>query len=311
MHCSANVGPKGDLALFFGLSGTGKTSLSADPGRRLIGDDEHGWGDNGIFNFEGGCYAKCINLSQKYEPQIWNAIRFGAVYENVVLKKGTREPDYSDDSLTENTRAAYPVDYIDNVIESGQGGHPKAVIFLSADSFGVLPPISVLTTEQAMYYFLSGYTSKLAGTEAGVTTPQATFSSCFGAAFLPLQPIEYANLLRERIEKYRVRCYLINTGWTGGSFGIGKRININYTRSMVQAAISGDLDRVEMVTDPIFGLRMPTLCPGVPGDVLIPRNTWQDKEAYDMQAAGLAARFKKNFQQFALPDDEVRNAGPR
>ncbi|MFL5653689.1 MAG: phosphoenolpyruvate carboxykinase (ATP), partial [Ktedonobacteraceae bacterium] len=261
--------------------------------------------------FEGGCYAKCINLSQKYEPQIWNAIRFGAVYENVVLKKGTREPDYSDDSLTENTRAAYPVDYIDNVIESGQGGHPKAVIFLSADSFGVLPPISVLTTEQAMYYFLSGYTSKLAGTEAGVTTPQATFSSCFGAAFLPLQPIEYANLLRERIEKYRVRCYLINTGWTGGSFGIGQRININYTRSMVQAAISGDLDRVEMVTDPIFGLRMPTLCPGVPGDVLIPRNTWQDKEAYDMQAAGLAARFKKNFQQFALPDDEVRNAGPR
>ncbi len=311
MHCSANVGPKGDVALFFGLSGTGKTSLSADPGRRLIGDDEHGWGDNGIFNFEGGCYAKCINLSQKYEPQIWNAIRFGAVYENVVLKKGTREPDYSDDSLTENTRAAYPVDYIDNVIESGQGGHPKAVIFLSADSFGVLPPISALTTEQAMYYFLSGYTSKLAGTEAGVTTPQATFSSCFGAAFLPLQPIEDANLLRERIEKYRVRCYLINTGWTGGSFGIGQRININYTRSMVQAAISGDLDRVEMVTDPIFGLRMPTLCPGVPGDVLIPRNTWQDKEAYDMQAAGLAARFKKNFQQFALPDDEVRNAGPR
>src|SRR2546429_2674732 len=311
MHCSANVGSAGDVALFFGLSGTGKTSLSADTSRFLIGDDEHGWGDNGIFNFEGGCYAKCINLSKKYEPQIWNAIRFGAVYENVVVDPITREPDYSDDSLTENTRAAYPVDFIDNVIESGRGGHPGAIIFLSADSFGVLPPISKLTTEQAMYYFLSGYTSKLAGTEKGVTTPQATFSSCFGAAFLPLQPIEYANLLRERIEKYRVRCYLINTGWTGGSFGIGQRININYTRSMVQAAISGDLDRVEMVTDPIFGLRMPTLCPGVPGDVLIPRNTWQDKEAYDMQAAGLAARFKKNFQQFALPDDEVRNAGPR
>ena len=311
MHCSANVGPRGNVALFFGLSGTGKTSLSADPGRRLIGDDEHGWGENGIFNFEGGCYAKCINLSQKYEPQIWNAIRFGAVYENVVLKKGTREPDYSDDSLTENTRAAYPVDYIDNVIESGVGGHPKAVIFLSADSFGVLPPISLLTTEQAMYYFLSGYTSKLAGTEAGVTTPQATFSSCFGAAFLPLQPIEYANLLRERIEKYKVRCYLINTGWTGGPFGVGERININYTRSMVRAAIGGDLDSVEMVTDPIFGLRMPTLCPDVPAVVLIPRNTWQDKEAYNMQAADLAARFKKNFQQFALPDDEVRNAGPR
>jgi phosphoenolpyruvate carboxykinase (ATP) len=311
MHCSANVGPGGDVALFFGLSGTGKTSLSADPGRHLIGDDEHGWGDNGIFNFEGGCYAKCINLSQKYEPQIWNAIRFGSVYENVVLRKNTREPDYSDDSLTENTRAAYPVDFIDNVIESGRGGHPRAVVFLSADSFGVLPPISMLTTEQAMYYFLSGYTSKLAGTEAGVTTPQATFSSCFGAAFLPLRPGEYADLLRERIVKYKVRCYLINTGWTGGPFGIGERININYTRAMVRAAISGALDGVEMVTDPIFGLRSPTSCPDVPEDVLLPRNTWGDKEAYDLQAADLATRFKKNFQQFTSSSVEVRNAGPR
>ncbi len=311
MHCSANVGPDDDVALFFGLSGTGKTSLSADPSRHLIGDDEHGWGDNGVFNFEGGCYAKCINLSKKYEPQIWNAIRFGAVYENVVLNKETREPDYADDSLTENTRAAYPVDFIDNVVESGMGGQPKAVIFLSADSFGVLPPISVLTTEQAMYYFLSGYTSKLAGTEAGVTTPEATFSSCFGAAFLPLRPGEYANLLRERIEKHKVRCYLINTGWTSGPYGVGERININYTRAMVRAAISGALDNVEMVTDPVFGLHSPTSCPEVPSEVLIPRNAWKDKEAYDRLAQDLASRFKKNFQQFSLPSDEVRQAGPR
>lgn len=311
MHCSANVGPEGDVALFFGLSGTGKTSLSADPSRRLIGDDEHGWGDNGVFNFEGGCYAKCINLSEKNEPQIWNAIRFGAVYENVVLREGSREPDYADDSLTENTRVAYPVDYIPNVIESGMGGQPKAVIFLSADSFGVLPPVSQLTTEQAMYYFLSGYTSKLAGTEAGVTTPEATFSSCFGAAFLPLRPGEYANLLRERIEKHHVRCYLINTGWTGGPYGVGSRISIGYTRAIVRAAISGALDNVEFVTDPVFGLRIPTSCPDVPGEILIPRNTWADKEAYDQQAANLAERFKTNFQQFTLVGDDVRDAGPR
>jgi phosphoenolpyruvate carboxykinase (ATP) len=311
MHCSANIGPDNDVALFFGLSGTGKTSLSSDQSRRLIGDDEHGWGDNGVFNFEGGCYAKCINLSKKYEPQIWNAIRFGAVYENVVLNEKTREPDYADDSLTENTRAAYPINFIDNVVESGMGGQPRAVIFLSADSFGVMPPISILSTEQSMYYFLSGYTSKLAGTEKGVTTPEATFSSCFGAAFLPLQPGEYANLLRERIEKYNVRCYLINTGWTGGPYGVGERININYTRAMVRAAISGALDNIEMVTDPIFGLRSPTSCPGVPGELLIPRNTWADKEAFDRQAQDLAARFKKNFQQFSLPGDEIRKAGPR
>jgi phosphoenolpyruvate carboxykinase (ATP) len=311
MHCSANVGPDGDVALFFGLSGTGKTSLSADPSRHLIGDDEHGWGDYGVFNFEGGCYAKCINLSQKYEPQIWNAIRFGAVYENVVLKNGSREPDYADDSLTENTRAAYPVDFIDNVVESGKAGQPQAILFLSADSFGVLPPISKLTTEQAMYYFLSGYTSKLAGTEAGVTTPEATFSSCFGAAFLPLRPGEYANLLRERIEKYNVRCYLINTGWTGGPYGVGERININYTRAMVRAAISGVLENVEAVTDPTFRLHIPTSCPDVPDSLLIPRNTWEDKEAYDRQVADLAERFKKNFTQFTLPSEEVRNAGPR
>ena len=311
MHCSANVGPAGDVALFFGLSGTGKTSLSADPTRRLVGDDEHGWSDNGVFNFEGGCYAKCINLSQKYEPQIWNAIRFGAVYENVVLDPRTREPDYADDSLTENTRAAYPVDFIEDVIESGQAGQPKAVLFLSADSFGVLPPISLLTTEQAMYYFLSGYTSKLAGTEKGVTTPEATFSSCFGAPFLPLRPGEYANLLRERIEKHNVRCYLLNTGWTGGPYGIGSRININYTRAMVRATISGALDNVETITDPVFGLRIPTSCPDVPSNLLIPRNTWSNKDDFDRTAADLAARFKQNFKQFTLPSDDVRNAGPR
>jgi phosphoenolpyruvate carboxykinase (ATP) len=311
MHCSANVGQAGDVALFFGLSGTGKTSLSADPERRLIGDDEHGWGENGIFNFEGGCYAKCIHLSKKYELQIWNAIRFGAVYENVVLKEGTREPDYDDDSLTENTRAAYPIDYIDDVIESGMGGQPQAILFLSADSFGVLPPISKLTTEQAMYYFLSGYTSKLAGTESGVTTPEATFSSCFGGAFLPLRPIEYAKLLRDRIEKHQVRCYLINTGWTGGPYGTGERININYTRAMVRAVISGVLDNADMVDDPIFGLHSPTSCPDVPSSLLIARNTWDNKDAYDRQAANLAERFKKNFTQFTDVDETVVNAGPR
>lgn len=310
MHCSANVGATGDVALFFGLSGTGKTSLSADPERRLIGDDEHGWGDNGVFNFEGGCYAKCINLSQKYEPQIWNAVRFGAVYENVVLQ-ANREPDYADDTLTENTRAAYPIDFIDNVIMEGMGSQPQAVIFLTADSFGVLPPISKLTTEQAMYYFLSGYTSKLAGTEAGVTTPEATFSSCFGAAFLPRRPGEYANLLRERIEKHHVRCYLINTGWSGGPHGVGARININYTRSMVRAVISGEIEREEMVTDPIFGLRMPLSCPDVPSTILQPRNTWSDKQAYDRQALALAESFKENFKQFVMVGADVREAGPR
>jgi phosphoenolpyruvate carboxykinase (ATP) len=237
-------------------------------------------------------------------------MRFGSVYENVVLTRN-REPDYADDSLTENTRAAYPLDFIENVVPDGMGGHPQAVIFLTADSFAVLPPVAKLNTEQAMYYFLSGYTSKLAGTEAGVTTPQATFSSCFGAAFLPRRPGEYANLLRERIEKYGVRCYLVNTGWTGGPYGTGTRININYTRSMVRAIIGGEIEQVETVTDPIFGLRMPTACPDVPGALLQPRNTWQDKEAYDRCALSLAARFKENFKQFTLISDDVRQAGPR
>ena len=238
-------------------------------------------------------------------------MRFGAVCENVVLNEKTREPDYADSSLTENTRVAYPVDYIENVVSSGMGGHPNAVIFLSADSFGVLPPIAKLTTEQAMYYFLSGYTSKLAGTERGVTSPQATFSSCFGAAFLPLRPGEYANLLRERIERHDVRCYLINTGWTGGPYGVGQRMKIGYTRAMVRAAISGEIEKAEMVTDPIFGLQIPKYCPDVPSMVLQPRETWSDKEAYDRQASDLAARFKKNFEQFVLVDASVRQAGPR
>jgi phosphoenolpyruvate carboxykinase (ATP) len=311
MHCSANVGKEGDVALFFGLSGTGKTSLSSDPDRRLVGDDEHGWGDAGVFNIEGGCYAKCIRLRREAEPQIYDAIRFGSVIENVVIDPHTREPDYDDDTLTENTRVAYPIDYIDNVVLSGQADHPQAVIFLSADSFGVLPPISLLSTEQAMYYFLSGYTSKLAGTEAGVTTPQATFSSCFGAAFLPRRPGEYANLLRERIERHEVRCYLINTGWSGGPYGTGSRISINYTRAMVRAAINGDIERADIATEPIFGLRVPTTCPGVPSNILFPRQTWPDPEAYDRQARQLAARFRQNFEQFTLVSDEVRAAGPR
>jgi len=311
MHCSANVGADDKVALFFGLSGTGKTSLSADPERRLIGDDEHGWGDNGVFNFEGGCYAKCINLSEKNEPQIWNAIRFGSVAENVVLDEQTRIPDYTDASRTENTRVAYPVDFIDNVIMSGMGQQPDALIFLSADSFGVLPPISKLTTEQAMYYFLSGYTSKLAGTETGVTTPQATFSSCFGAAFLPRRPGEYASLLRERIDRHNVRCYLLNTGWTGGPYGVGSRMKIGYTRAMVRSAISGEIEKADTVVDPVFGLHVPTFCPDVPASVLIPRETWVDKAAYDRQAAELAARFKKNFEQFSNVGADVIQAGPR
>jgi phosphoenolpyruvate carboxykinase (ATP) len=311
MHCSANVGADDQVSLFFGLSGTGKTTLSADPERRLIGDDEHGWGENGVFNFEGGCYAKCVHLSQKNEPQIWNAVRFGTVAENVVLDEQTRIPDYDDVSRTENTRVAYPIDFIDNVITSGMGQHPEAIIFLSADSFGVLPPISRLTTEQAMYYFLSGYTSKLAGTETGVTSPQATFSSCFGAAFLPRCPDEYASLLRERIDRYQVRCYLLNTGWTGGPYGVGSRMKLGYTRAMVRAAISGEIEKASSIVDPIFGLHVPTFCPDVPATILIPRDTWEDKEAYDRQAKDLAARFKKNFEQFVNIDAAVVAAGPR
>ena len=309
MHCSANVGQDGVTALFFGLSGTGKTTLSADPERWLIGDDEHGWSDRGIFNFEGGCYAKCIKLSRESEPQIWNAIRFGCVLENVVLKPGSAEPDYDSDSFTENTRAAYPVDFIDNAVIPGSGGHPKNVVFLTADAFGVLPPISRLTKEQAMYHFLSGYTAKVAGTEAGVTEPQATFSTCFGAPFLPLRPNVYAEMLGRRLHDHTAECWLVNTGWTGGKYGVGKRMSLPYTRAMVHAAVDGKLSKGQFATESAFGLRIPTSCPGVPPELLNPRNAWKDKDAYDRMASELAERFAKNFEKFDVPE-AIREAGP-
>lgn len=310
MHCSANVGKDGVTALFFGLSGTGKTTLSADPERRLIGDDEHGWSQTGVFNFEGGCYAKCIRLSQKNEPQIWNALRFGSVLENVVLNPESREPDYNDESITENTRAAYPVDFIDNAVIPGIGGHPKHVVFLTADAFGVLPPISRLTPDQAMYHFLSGYTAKVAGTEAGVgSEPQATFSTCFGSPFLPLAPKVYAEMLGARLREHKAQCWLVNTGWFGGVFGVGKRMNLPYTRAMVRSAIDGRLDNVAFTTEPAFGLSTPKSCPDVPAELLAPRNSWPDKAAYDQKAAELSERFAKNFEKFDAPES-VRAAGP-
>jgi phosphoenolpyruvate carboxykinase (ATP) len=311
MHCSANIGPDGVTAVFFGLSGTGKTTLSADPARRLIGDDEHGWSASGIFNFEGGCYAKCIRLSREKEPQIWNALRFGAVLENVGLRPESREPDYADDTLTENTRAAYPLDFIDNAVIPSVGGHPRNVVFLTADAFGVLPPIARLTREQAMYHFLSGYTSKLAGTEAGVgKEPQATFSTCFGAPFLPLPPSVYAEMLGHRLRQHGAQCWLVNTGWTGGRFGVGRRMSLPHTRAMVSSAVNGELAGAEFSTEPAFGLSVPTACPGVPAEVLSPRSVWTDKAAYDEAAAELAGRFAKNFEKFEVPA-AVRSAGPR
>lgn len=297
MHCSANIGEDGDTALFFGLSGTGKTTLSADAQRRLIGDDEHGWTENGVFNFEGGCYAKCIKLSAEGEPEIWNAIKFGSVLENVVMND-QRIPDYDDGSITENTRCAYPVDYIENAVIPSVGGHPKNICFLTCDAFGVLPPISRLTPEQAMFHFLNGYTAKVAGTEAGVTEPTVTFSTCFGAPFLPLRPKAYADLLGEKLRKHGSQVWLINTGWSGGSFGVGSRMKLAYTRSMIRAAFAGQLDGVEFVTDPVFGLSVPTSCPNVPSEILMPRNTWSDKEAYDKKANELLAMFTKNFEKF-------------
>lgn len=310
MHCSANQGAEGDVALFFGLSGTGKTTLSADPERQLIGDDEHGWCDEGIFNFEGGCYAKCIRLSREREPQIWEAIRFGAVLENVVLDPATREPDYDDDSLTENTRAAYPLEHIPGAVLAGVGGQPRTVIFLTADAFGVLPPIARLTREQAMYHFLSGYTSKLAGTERGITEPQATFSTCFGAPFLPLPPTVYAELLGERIDRYGVEVFLVNTGWTGGSYGVGRRMNLEYTRAMVRAAIRGQLRDVPFKPDPIFKILVPEVCPGVPAEILRPQETWADKEAYERAARSLAARFAANIKKAGTVPETVLCSGP-
>ncbi|MBB5148139.1 MULTISPECIES: phosphoenolpyruvate carboxykinase (ATP) [Ureibacillus] len=311
MHCSANVGEDGDVALFFGLSGTGKTTLSADSDRKLIGDDEHGWSDNGVFNIEGGCYAKTINLSAEKEPEIYNAIRFGTVLENVVIDSESRIPDYDDNSLTENTRAAYPIHYIDNIVMPSIAGHPKTIIFLTADAFGVLPPISKLTKEQAMYHFLSGFTSKLAGTERGVTSPEPVFSTCFGSPFLPLPATKYAEMLGEKIDEHNVQVFLVNTGWTGGEYGVGSRMKLSYTRAMVRAAISGKLNDVETKQDGIFGLHIPTAIEGVPSEVLDPREAWKDKEAYDQKARYLADLFKENFKKFNnVSEDILKKGGP-
>jgi phosphoenolpyruvate carboxykinase (ATP) len=311
MHCSANMGSDGRVALFFGLSGTGKTTLSADASRKLIGDDEHGWGSGGVFNFEGGCYAKCIKLSEKNEPQIWHAIKFGTVLENVEIDPETHDPNYESDKYTENTRAAYPVNYIDNAVIPGVGGHPTHVLFLTADAYGVLPPISRLTMEQAMYHFLSGYTAKLAGTERGLgKEPAATFSACFGEPFMPRSPELYAKMLGEKLTKHNAPCYLVNTGWVGGPYGVGERMSLKYTRAMVNAAIAGELDKVACEPHPVFGVMVPKSVPGVPAELLDARGQWRDKAAYDKAAAELSARFKKNFEKFGQVAEEILQAAP-
>ena len=307
MHCSANIGKDGDAAVFFGLSGTGKTTLSADPNRQLIGDDEHGWSEDSVFNFEGGCYAKCINLSAEKEPDIFNAIKFGALVENVVMDPETREFDFDDDSLAENSRVGYPVEYINNAKLDGVGGTPKTVIFLTADAFGVLPPIAKLDRNQAMYYFVSGFTSKLAGTEIGITSPVPTFSTCFGEPFLPLDPSVYAEMLAEKVEKSGANVYLVNTGWNG----TGKRTKLAYTRAMVTAALNGDLEKGEFVKDPYFGVSVPTACEGVPAELLIPEKTWEDKAAYEAAAKKLAQMFRDNFAKYTNMPEEIVAAGPR
>src|SRR4051812_19941726 len=299
MHCSANVGPTGDAALFFGLSGTGKTTLSADPERALIGDDEHGWSKEGVFNFEGGCYAKVINLSAESEPDIYRTTQmFGTILENVVLDSTTKQVKFEDQSITENTRASYPLNYIPNFVSSGRGGHPRNVVFLTADAFGVLPPIARLDPQQAMYYFMSGYTAKVAGTERGVTEPQATFSACFGAVFLVWHPTKYAEMLGQLLKQHGSQVWLVNTGWTGGAYGTGKRMKLGYTRAMVRAAVAGRLDNVATKPDPVFGLAVPTAIDGVPSEVLDARGTWKDAAAYDAQAAKLAGMFAKNIEKF-------------
>jgi phosphoenolpyruvate carboxykinase (ATP) len=312
MHCSANVGRGGEVALFFGLSGTGKTTLSADPDRRLIGDDEHGWSDNGVFNFEGGCYAKCIGLSAEKEPQIWNAIGFGAVVENVVMDEVTRVVDFDDDSKTENTRAAYPLEFIPGFVPEGRAGHAETIIFLTADAFGVLPPIARLSPEGAMYHFLSGFTAKLAGTEAGLgSDPEATFSTCFGAPFLPLPPGAYAQMLGDRMTRHRAGAWLVNTGWISGPYGVGERIDLDHTRALVRAATSGALEEVETKIHPILNLEYPVACPGVPDEILDPEKAWRDPDAYEIQAKKLARMFVANFERFAdAVPPEVTKAGP-
>jgi phosphoenolpyruvate carboxykinase (ATP) len=317
MHASANIGTKGKgdgkTAVFFGLSGTGKTTLSADPERLLIGDDEHGWSDDGVFNIEGGCYAKVIKLSAETEPEIFATTRrFGTVLENVVMNKTTRRLDLSSDSLTENTRAAYPIKYIPNAKLDGIGGQPSDVVMLTADAFGVLPPIARLTSEQAMYWFLSGYTARVAGTEMGVKEPSATFSTCFGAPFMPLDPTVYAKLLGEKIKKHGVRVWLLNTGWTGGPYGVGKRMDLPSTRALLHAALNGDLDSVQMRTDAVFGLEVPTSCPGVDAKILDPKTTWKDGAAFDKQALDVAKRFHENFRQYeAKTDESIKRGGPK
>jgi phosphoenolpyruvate carboxykinase (ATP) len=311
MHCSANIGPKGDTAIFFGLSGTGKTTLSASADRQLIGDDEHGWSDTNVFNFEGGCYAKVIRLRSETEPEIWGATRrFGTVLENVTLDAASRAIDYDSDTITENTRACYPIHYISNHAPGGMGGIPSNIVLLTADAYGVLPPIARLTPAQAMYHFLSGYTAKVAGTERGVTEPSATFSACFGAPFLPLPPGVYAKMLGEKIAKHNVRVWLVNTGWTGGPYGTGSRMKLSYTRAMVRAALDGALDKVAYRKDPVFGVEIPESVPDVPASVLDPRATWSDGAAYDAQARKLAGMFRENFKQFKNVPDGVRAAGP-
>jgi len=311
MHCSANEGKDGDVAIFFGLSGTGKTTLSADPDRALIGDDEHGWSEDSVFNFEGGCYAKCVDLTEEKEPQIYNAIKFGSLLENIEFLDGTTTVDYSNTSKTENTRVAYPVNYIDNAKPESMGKAPKNIFFLTADAFGVLPPISRLTPGQAMYHFISGYTAKVAGTEMGVTEPTTTFSACFGKAFLPLHPTRYAELLGEKLKNTNVKVWLVNTGWSGGSYGEGERIKLKYTRALITAALNGDFDNVEFEKLPVFGLEFPQSCPNVPSDILNPRDTWKDKADYDAKANSLANSFLNNFKQFAEhANDEIMAAAP-
>jgi phosphoenolpyruvate carboxykinase (ATP) len=311
MHCSANMGAEGDTALFFGLSGTGKTTLSADPSRKLIGDDEHGWTEDNVFNFEGGCYAKTIDLNEEKEPDIFKAIRKGALVENTPFLRGTRTIDFNSRSITENTRVSYPLNFIRNSVIPSIGNIPENIFFLTCDAYGILPPISRLTPSQAMYQFISGYTAKVAGTETGISEPKATFSACFGAPFLPLHPAVYASMLGEKLRKHKVNVWLINTGWTGGPYGTGKRIKLCYTRAMISAALNGDLYKVDFVKDPVFGLSIPTSCPNVPPGVLNPRNTWADQNKYDLQARTLVNLFTENFKKYSsVVSEDVRNAGP-
>ncbi len=311
MHCSANVGKEGDTAIFFGLSGTGKTTLSADPNRNLIGDDEHGWDDDTVFNFEGGCYAKCIDLSEEKEPDIFSAVKPGALLENISFKAKTNDPDYEDGTITQNTRVSYPIYHIKNIVTPSLGRNPKNIFFLTADAFGVLPPVSKLSRGQAMYHFISGYTAKVAGTEAGINEPQTTFSACFGAPFMPLHPTKYAKMLGEKMENSGANVWLINTGWSGGEYAVGNRIALKFTRAMITAILNGDLENINYTEHKVFGLKMPNSCPNVPSKILSPRNTWKNKDAYDKKANELADAFNTNFEQFAdYANEEILNGGP-